>query len=201
MLQQLQQAPVRGLASAVSQQAQQSFESFSGLEAPSQQIAQQGFGSLSQEQQLDFIKQTLIPAMGFSSPLQAKGASQGLDAIGRAQKYKSASIVAKENNLGDYYINSRDQLKGQQFIETKVSIKDLIENDPDLKTYIELGFSKDKKHLGNIPTTAKPIVGKYFGKDNRVIDGIGRIQKAWSEGKEFIYVNLSIKPKVVGGIK
>ena len=98
-----------------------------------------------------------------------------------------SEITPNENDVPEYFIKQVIE-SNKTFQKQKLSIEDLLANDPSLAEYVESGEerygddsdSEYELHPGELDN---PIV--VFG--NEVIDGYSRVAAYYQNGEDFIY--------------
>lgn len=88
--------------------------------------------------------------------------------------------------LDDYL---RNIITNQEFILKPLKIKDLIESDADLRTYIETGEQRYPEGADNLD--APIVVGNWDDSDYGVLDGYNRILTKYNNGDQFIEAYVS----------
>ncbi|NCN39995.1 hypothetical protein GW916_01970, partial [bacterium] len=89
-----------------------------------------------------------------------------------------------------------DQIKGKDYNKKTISIQTLLDQDPDLKEYIDGRKGKLRKYKGSANAEATIVVSDKQDRAD-VLDGYNRIARAIKEGKTEIsaYVSTKLKEK------
>jgi hypothetical protein len=98
-----------------------------------------------------------------------------------------SEITPNENDVPEYFISQVIE-SNKTFKKQKLSIRDLLANDPSLAEYVESGEERygddsDSEYEPHPGELDNPIV--VFGND--VIDGYSRVATHYQNGEDFIY--------------
>lgn len=129
------------------------------------------------------------------NPTKPNGVKVSLNRDAETKTFKGqevADIVKELGSDGGVSDFLYDQIKSKNYIKKKVNVQTLLDQDPDLKEYIETSKGKLRKYKGSSNPNAPIVVSD---KQNRadVLDGYNRIARAVKNGNTEIDAYVSDK--------